>query len=395
MSGEQRRRPPSYAAFAREDGADAKRGYPEVDLAAFAAAHGLRRRHGAVLGAYAGVLPTWGEYIFDVVDGAFPDGRHGALEHDLYEVEVDQDGIRGGGSYYGSRTNYSQSFLSFLGVRSDTPPNEPFAGNAAWLPTTRVVIRVPEAALLPRIVISDSGRVSGKKFEVGGRRFVIRAHEHVSDETRHELTTDGLGGALAVLPDPFVRIEVNCGAMALTVNGYRSDPADLDRLVWAASAAARKFAAVAPAAPPVGHPVYDDSWTGQIDAAAGQLGLGRHSAVDFHRSLPRSPIPGCSIGALFGRLRNDPGPTWTTWHTQAGRTWGTVRGGAAIECANADDDLPIGGHLDEASDMYVEIVEGVAYTWTRTRMEHTIDHENILRRARQAWAATGIRAKAG
>ena len=53
--------------------------------------------------------------------------------------------------------------------------------------------------------------------------------------------------------------------------------------------------------------------------------------------------------------------------------------------------LPLGGHLDEVSDMYVEIVDDVAYAWTRTRLAGTLDCANVVARARHAWTNVGVR----
>ncbi|OWY60944.1 hypothetical protein B7486_66460, partial [cyanobacterium TDX16] len=95
-----------YTAFAPEDVEDAKRGHPSISLAGYAASRGLEHLDQAQVGAFRGVLPSWPNYIFNAMRGAIPGGWFGLLQHELHEIEVDQDGIRAGGAFYGSRHTY-------------------------------------------------------------------------------------------------------------------------------------------------------------------------------------------------------------------------------------------------------------------------------------------------
>ncbi len=385
-----RKRPHSYAAFAEGDVADAERGFPIVDLAAYAAAHGLRRRNGCVLGAFVGSLPTWPDYVFDVVDGRLPDGRYGLIEHDLFEIDTDSRGIRASGAFFGVKTLTFESLLPNVAFFADEVRSEPFAGNGVWLPSTRVAVRVPECMLMPHLVVGPHDRVPGSlRIDAAGRIFAVADNPGI-DAATGEAMARAVGPALKQLHDPFVRLDLRLGVLTISVNGYRADTNDLDRLVWAACSAAEGLVAIAPRFVQVGAPPAD-RWSGLVDDAARQFGLARYPGADFHRALVRSPIPGCAVGALFGQIQGDRAPTWTTWHTHGGHTAATVRGAAAMQCSSPASMLPLGGHLDEVSDMYVEIVDDVAYAWTRTRLAGTLDCANVVARARHAWTNVGVR----
>jgi hypothetical protein len=389
MNTSWRRRPHSYAAFAREEVADAERGFPIVDLAAYAAARGLRRRNGNVLGAFVGSLPTWPDYVFDVVDGPLPDGRYGLVEHDLFEIDTDSRGIRASGAFYGVKTRVFDPLFPNIAFFADEVRSEPFAGNGVWLPSTRVAVRVPECMLMPHLVVGPQDRMSGSlRVDAAGRIFAV-ADNPAIDAATGEAMVRAIGPALKQLSDPFVRLELRLGVLTISVNGYRADMNDLDRLVWAACSASAGLVEIAPRFVQVGA-APADQWSPLVDDAARQLGLTRYAGADFHRALVRSPIPGCAVGALFGQIQGDRAPTWTTWHTHGGHTAATVRGGAAMQCSSPASMLPLGGHLEEESDMYVEIVDDVAYAWTRSRLAGTLDHANVVTRARHAWTRVGV-----
>ena len=155
-----------YAAFAPEDVEDAQRRRPPTDLGAYAAARGWELFGSTLVSTVRAAQPDWAEYTANVVSGAMPDGSYGVIEHELYEVETHAStGIQFGGAFYGARYSakgpkgFWNKVLPFQ-ISADEPEG-PFAGSAAYVPVTAVLLRVPEAALLPRLVIRRSDRMSG------------------------------------------------------------------------------------------------------------------------------------------------------------------------------------------------------------------------------------------
>jgi hypothetical protein len=147
-----------YASFSKDDTEDAKRGEPAGTLDTYAAARGLTPMGQVKLTAFRGVLPAWPDYIFNVVRGVLPGGAIGVLEHELQEVPTDPSrGILWGGTFYD--THYTakgpKGFLSKIlpFELSVDEPKAAFEASALWVPVTATVVRVPETALLPYMVV--------------------------------------------------------------------------------------------------------------------------------------------------------------------------------------------------------------------------------------------------
>ncbi len=116
------------------------------------------------IAAVRSVQPAWPDYLFNVARGVLPGGRFGVVEHDLYEIATHPStGIQHGGGFYGSKytARGSRGFLNtVLSIElTHDEPTGPFAASAVWVPTTSADVRVPEAALCPRLVVRRSDRM--------------------------------------------------------------------------------------------------------------------------------------------------------------------------------------------------------------------------------------------
>ena len=75
-----------YAAFAREDVADAKRGHPASSLHGYAAARGLEWLDRRAAAGFSAADPGYPDHRFNVMRGVLPGGRFGVAFHQLLEV---------------------------------------------------------------------------------------------------------------------------------------------------------------------------------------------------------------------------------------------------------------------------------------------------------------------
>lgn len=148
-----------YTAFAPADVADASRRQPQCDLSGWAQSRGLQFRGKELPSAFLSVLPPWPDHLMNLSKGTFPNGQFGALAHRLYELETTNGGIREPGEYWGSKFTTHRSVSAMAGLTVDAS-NGPFDGNRAFAPTTTVVVRAPEAALLPRLLMRSAGRMT-------------------------------------------------------------------------------------------------------------------------------------------------------------------------------------------------------------------------------------------
>lgn len=404
---------PNHAAFTAADVEDARRGHPAVDLDAYAAARGLQPMGQVLIGHVAGLNPLWTDYVFNVLRGEVAPGRFGTVQHELHEVALDDDGEpTQPGQYHGRRTVSRLGLRGLLGVRKD-PPNEPFAARAMWLPATGVKLLVPEAALLPRTVVMTAMHLpwSEPRLDPWAPSYRMRSSRWIPDAQRDAVGA-ALGPALEGLGCTFVRLELAHGALGLRVDGYRSDPAELDRLVAATATMAdalaelaRPWWAPAPFEQPLGafdagtHPPGYRSFDGGIDRSgldalerdAAALGLAVEDPAALHRRFPRLPIPGTSMGVLAGPL---PGSTATgrlTWQTQSHPGSSSyLRRGAVVPARPGAVAPPVGGVLVGSTDMYAAVADGLACCWTRTNSEGRLDTAELAERAVATFRESGL-----
>lgn len=402
---------PSHAAYTAADVEDARRGHPAVDLSPYARAHGLEPLGNALVGHFGGLNPLWPDYVFNVMRGELVAGRFGTVQHELDEVELDDGGDpRQGGTYYGQRSNAKPGLRNLIGLKK-TPPNEPFAAQAMWLPATGVKLLVPEAAVLPRLMLETKEHMPWSEHALApwAPSFTMAASQWVSPELREAVARE-LGPVLEGLGTSFARLELKNGALGLRVDGYRADDADLDRLVAATAAMAdalaelaRPWWAPAPFDQPLGafdadtHPPgyrtfqTDFYQTGfeELQQAATSMGLAIEDPVALHRHLPHLRLPGTSMGVLAGTL---PGGELgrLTWQTQSHPGSSAYLRPASIVTARPDAPrTPIGGTLVTSTDMYVVVADDLACCWTRTNSVGTLDAVDLVARAQNTFREIG------
>ena len=380
----------SHASYAIEDVADAKRGEPAVSLEPWAARRGLEHMGSSLPGAFTPVMPTRQAYVFNLSRGPFGSGRYGYLAHELEEVTLDDKGqARTPGGYFhvSVRTKVGgvRGMLRSSFHLQDKRPDEPFAARAFWLPTTAAAVRVPEAALLPRVVIKSSER-----FPVGGNPrlaehglpgFRMAGSRWVDDALRAAVA--GAARPLGGLGAAYATLRLDRGVVSVTQNGFVVDDARLDLLastvvqiadalsaIAAPMAAPQAFTVPLPAPDrstwPPGYDLIERYEEGVFDRVAAELGMAPEDPVALHRSQPRCPVPGRAIGAVRGVLPGTAAEGRVGFFVQGGHTAGSYRSAVMVP-ARPGAATPLGGTLDGASDLYVEVTDDVVYAWPRAR----------------------------
>ncbi len=130
------------------------------------------------------------------------------------------------------------------------------------------------------------------------------------DDRMHQQLATAVAPALRSFDEALVEVRSAYGAISLTVNGYRDDPAQLDHLIQAAGELADGLAHISPAQPGGsagfgvfwGPPTPDEHAVGfhinspEYDAAYAQvatnLGMSQEDPYGFHLRLADCPIPG-------------------------------------------------------------------------------------------------------
>jgi hypothetical protein len=282
---------------------------------------------------------------------------------------------------------------SFIGW-SDDRPDEPFAANAAWAPTTKVVMRVPEAALMPRVVIRNAERMRIGHPDLGPHGmpgFRMAESRWISPELEAWL---GLACApLASIRASYVSLVLDHGLLAVSRNGFVTDPATLDHLVTVTAMIGENLAAGAVAAPAFDNPLPapdHSTWPGfmvpqphEVDAFARLADANRmvqEDAVALHRTFRRLPFPGVAKGVLRGVVPGTSAHGRVVIAAQGGRTSGTYRT-VVLSPAAPGAVTPVGGLLHQPTDSYVEVSDGIAAGWPRTRTPNGFDSEASIARA--------------
>lgn len=399
----------SRTAFAKADVDDAKRGAPATDLAAFASRRGLESLGSVIVGSFTAIQPYWPEYTFNVSRGVLDGGRFGLVEHELYEIALRPDGDLGmGGSFYGTATRNRFSFGRLVGLEK-APKDEPFANDSAWVPSTGAILRVPEAALLPRVRIrrkQNTGRGNPELSDDGAPGFSMVGSEFIDDALQRALVRGAVATTLTSLTQAFVEIELSRGAMALRVNGFLNDDAELDGLTASASQLAEAWAALGardasgadlgselpapdPAHRPPGWESARDEWLPMYEQAGEDLSLTPEEPVALHRAAPRIPVPGTAEAVLRGTFGGSTTVGRLLWTGQGGRTSSSARGAAWFP-ARTKAETPVGGVLHEATDMYAEVVDGSAWCWSRLRSFDGLEARALADRAVQTMTDLGL-----
>lgn len=359
----------NHTAFAPEDVDDARRGAPATSLEGWATGRGLTYFGSALIGSFVNVLPRFEQYTFNMSRGEVGPSRYGQVAHLLEELPATDGKIDGGGTFYGTRLVTKRGLGSFFGFEK-ARPDEPFAANAAWAPTTGVALRVPELALLPRVgleVQSSFLNFSGSRDlgPTGVPGWRLHASDWVSDELAVAVAESvrplaGLGAAWG-------RVLVDHGQLALVRNGFVADPDVLDHLVATACTIADGLATAAPSPP--GTPPWcqpQEHETAAFRQGAEQFGMALAEPVELHRAHRHLPFPGRALGLLTGNLPGTAAAGHLAFAVQGGRTTGTYRT-VVIAPAAPGASTPLGGVVHQPTDQYAEVADGLAVSWPRVR----------------------------
>jgi len=392
----------SHTAYAPEDVEDARRGAPSVSLELWGASRGLAFPGPGLAGQLITVLPPFPEYQFNVCRGELVQGLFGQVAHELHEIEAHEGSIRAGGAFFGTRVVTRRGLKSMIGW-SDDRPDEPFAANAAWAPTTKVVVRVPEAALMPQVVIRNAERMRIDHPDLGPHGmpgYRLADNGWISPELQAWL---GLACAPLLSVDAsYVSLRLDHGLLAVARNGFMHDPATLDHLVTTAATIAENFAAGAepspafatrlPAPDPAAWPGFLTPQPHEIEAFARLADANRmvqEDALAMHRTFRRLPFPGVAKGVLRGVVPGASADGRVVIAVQGGRTSGYYRTVVLVPAAPGAT-TPVGGILHQPTDSYVEVSDGVAAAWPRTRTPNGFDSEASISRAVAAIRDRGL-----
>jgi hypothetical protein len=394
-----------HAAFAAGDVDDARRGHPAHSLQPFADANGLEYRDQSISARFCSTQPAWAEYTFNCCRGALPGGRYGQIGHELLELEASEGSIREGGTFHDVRVTTHRSLGEMAGLGPAEVPNVPFAGNAVWVPITTVHVRAPEINQLPLLAVRRSGevvlgRASTDRHGLPG----FRLRRGPADDGWTAAMVGAIAPALLTRGDPFVQLRSRYGLVAVSVNGYRSDPADLLALVGVAVAATEALVALTSPAPadafaaagpppgsvpvPQGVPLPHPANVPRYGEAESELGMHNEDPHHLARALPGCVVPGAASGVLFGTIPGTSATGRLVWCEHGGTRSGALRSGAVVPAA-AGASTPLGGVLHEPTGMCVEVADGVAHAWRIELLTNQLQADRLVVDARAALTAIG------
>lgn len=430
--------PHSWASFTPEGVADAQRVQPPTSLEGFAAERDLQFRGSLRWGHLLGVMPAWKGRVFNACTGAIAPHRFGYVAHESLQVGTSTSHNGGawvsglGGEFYGERIRDPWVTVAAVvtGI-SDVFEDQdgPFPRATAAVPTTTVAMHVPEAALVPLFRVGSVGRIHGhhqRTDEFGLAGFRVRGD--LTQEQRAAILGGPVGEALAPLAArSYAKLHVVCSQLRLTVDGYLTDPGELDTLIGRAVAIADAladhdsehwppapdFAAPLPEAPapfraepatklklgpikigwgnkpPADAPTTTDpdGWGEGFAQAAKEHGLRYEDPVAFHRSFPRVQAPGTARGVLQGRLPSGIVGRLTVHQHEP--TSAQARVAVTFPAPEGTPDTPVGGVVHEPTDMQVAVTDGLVTCWSRTITTRTIATVETSRRALEAARAFG------
>lgn len=385
-----------YAAFARADVADARRGHPASSLQAYAAERGLEWLDRRSAAGFSAAFPGFEAYRYNAIRGVLPGGRFGVLFHQLLEVPVTGSPNISGTLYASTVKVKSRRWwmpdrtdLPFIGDFLDprTEPGEPeaFDSHAVWIPTTTVSVNVPEAAL-PFFLTRIDRRDKHAPFD-----FPDRADLPGGWRLRSHGPVPGLDGLAPVLDrhagDPFFQILALRGTVIVRSNGYRTD---LDELARDACAVADAFAAASPSAsqpfatalpaPHSHHPEVTPAWRDGYARLAARLGLVPEDADDYQRAFPTLGVPGRAVAVMRGELA--PGVHGRLVYSAERNLRVAERARGAVLLPAHGAPTPPDGERHPEHQLVYEQRDGVAVLWSlRTAGFYREEQEELVERA--------------
>jgi hypothetical protein len=394
------------AAFTQEDVEDARRRRPNVDLSGYAASRGLEYVGSGIANGFRATTAAWPEYIFNSMRGVLAGGEFGLVQHELQEFPVEETGRFEGisGSFFGVSYTRKSSLLSFLGIWERGRKNEPFPGSAVYVPITKAVVRLPEAALTPRMRVLRDDRLPAsttvKLEEYGLPGYLLAWTELWPDDVIRALFGGAVGAVLAEVEYPYVELQIAEATVALACNGYLRDEAALDRLADRACRIAqgvrdvarawwspRPFDEPLPPVPPYRQPeseieIYSQQVRPQFEQLAGELGLTLEDPVEYHRAFPRVPIPSVALAVMRGQIPGSSATGRIVAHS-AGE-FGAHIGGLLLPARSDAPPTQRGGsrvELDGALPMLGEALDGIAAAWTGYRTSGALAADQLVPRA--------------
>lgn len=400
----------SYAAYAVEDVEDAKRGAPAASLEPWAVARGLVPLGSALPGAFAVLLPRWSDYIANLAWGELGPGRFGYLAHELDEVGLDgkADPSMPGG-YHSLRVHGKGGLFrsDVLDLFRKQKPDEPFAAESIWLPSTAVGVRIPEATTLGPATIRTADRfppLGNPKLDDAGLPGFRIAGDERPDDLR--LALGAAARPLAAIGAPYVAMRFDRGVVGVRRNGFVTDPGQLDLLVTVALEIAEALVALAapaltlqpfdvalaPASPgtwPFGIPERQPHELDALRRLAGEIAMVPEDPIAFHCAHPVCPVPGRAFGVLHGTLPTSTAVGRLGVFDQGRQASGTYRSAVMVP-ARPGAATPLGGTLHEPSDLYVEVAGGVAYAWPRRRAAGAFEAAATIAKALPTFRETGL-----
>lgn len=283
------------------------------------------------------------------------------------------------GGFHGA-SHYVQSSYFSDWVQTQTGSREKaFGEQAVDVPTTMAAVRVPETALMPRLLIRSRDRLSRGDADLADHG----VPGYRTDSEDAELVARicaGSAGARAGAPS--VSLSRGCvdgGIVKVERSSFVQGEADLDELCEAASASAAGMRDVAPALQPrpfddvLDPPAWADpgympanpfdlfarAWWDAFRQAAAEFNMVLEDPAAYHLAYGWSPVPGRAMGVLRGRLGGDlSGPVRLAFHDT--RVPESTRGAVLFPAAPGSPPTPPGGGFYAKTEQWCAVVDGIA-----------------------------------
>lgn len=387
------------AALARSEVDDAKRTQPDRRLDGYAAARGLDFLGSGNAAGYLAALPRSPDEQFNVVRGPISAHRHACLWHWRRAFPIDSDGELEGGPFFGvavevpARKGAWKSFIPLVGWALDSPDDAPRYG--AGVPCSAAATGVPEAALLPDLVLSNPPhdlllphRRSRQLVEQGLPDWRLTTATDPTPDQARALDRWLRGPLRAVLEHfwqlPLFELRLNLGTLSVCRNGY-ADDAHSDELFWAVGQAGDALRdACAPLGrpqrfdaplPPAEWPEHGGEWGGRVPSEAwlaplrelsARLGMAIEDPEAYHRAFPSSSVPGRAFAVLRGALPGSGEPMRIVFHREGSLNTGNLGRTAVLLPAGGAPPTPPGGvrtAAPEPAGYTVAVAGGVLAVW--------------------------------
>jgi hypothetical protein len=405
---------PGYGAFKREDVEDARRREPASDLRGYAEACGLEFLDRLNPAGFWGAVPDDSRLQFNVMRGLWTGDRAGVIFHKLLAQSVLYDTGR---AEWRATTGADVHELHYKPLRTKQKAREllvvvPVIGQflpgakatdprevAIGIPTTTAAAHVPEAATVPEFrcgnnfyrghFLPGKGPMDLADLGVPGMELEPLTAINPDPGFLQRLMAGPFGQVLRHYgARPYLRVKVGHGQLSIVVDGYLDDPAELDALAAAVSAAA---GGVADAASPMhqprpfGEPLPGIDWslldtdplkrapyTPPVPWIPALSDFGRaynatpEDAVAYHLAFPRLPAPGTAFAVLRFTPPAGSAVARVAWHNeQTIQRFNTGRNVVSLPAAPGAEPTPPGGVGRIDLNLRYAISDGIFCAWDR------------------------------